>query len=136
VENNVWSAGVSLPTGRGKLGVAVVDDLIYVVGGTGRSVYEAAVNTNERYIPVGFTGKLPTLNPSVTASPIENKSISTLPLPTENSPSQSASEYLGNRRLDETPIIIAGVALVVTFIFAVGLTAYHSKHRRVLSVRS
>ncbi|MCW4024504.1 MAG: hypothetical protein NWF01_05650 [Candidatus Bathyarchaeota archaeon] len=52
---NRWSTGVCIPTSRLHLGVAVVDDRIYAIGGIDPSgsgtVYSAA---NERYTPAGY----------------------------------------------------------------------------------
>ena len=45
-----------MPTGRYGLGVAVVDNRLYAIGGSG---YEAG-RANERYTPVGYNSVAPT----------------------------------------------------------------------------
>lgn len=49
-----WSTGASMPTARGYLGVAVVDDVLYVIGGTGWNYLEPPVSVNEKYTPIGY----------------------------------------------------------------------------------
>jgi N-acetylneuraminic acid mutarotase len=50
-ERNVWKDGTSMPTSRGYLGLAVVDDILYAVGG---SDGENWWNVNEEYKPFGY----------------------------------------------------------------------------------
>jgi N-acetylneuraminic acid mutarotase len=50
-ERNVWSLGASMPTARGYLGLAVVDDALYAIGGFDG---ENWLDVNERYLPVGY----------------------------------------------------------------------------------
>jgi N-acetylneuraminic acid mutarotase len=52
-----WSTAASMPTARAFLGVAVVNDKIYAIGGTGEYL-GPQVSTNERYTPIGY-GTLP-----------------------------------------------------------------------------
>ena len=50
-EKNVWKDGTSMPTSRGYLGLAIVDDVLYAVGGSdGENWY----NVNEEYKPFGY----------------------------------------------------------------------------------
>jgi N-acetylneuraminic acid mutarotase len=50
-ECDVWSAGASMLTARGYLGLAVVDDVLYAIGGFDG---ENWLDVNERYLPVGY----------------------------------------------------------------------------------
>jgi N-acetylneuraminic acid mutarotase len=50
-ERNVWSSGASMPTARGYLGLAVVDDVLYAIGGFDG---EHWLDANERYLPFGY----------------------------------------------------------------------------------
>jgi N-acetylneuraminic acid mutarotase len=50
-ERNVWSSGASMLTARGYLGLAVVDDVLYAIGGFDG---ENWLNANERYLPLGY----------------------------------------------------------------------------------
>jgi N-acetylneuraminic acid mutarotase len=59
-ETNVWSYGKPMPTVRFGLGVAVVNDTFYAIGGSiSVNVTETAVAVNERYTPLGFLPPYP-----------------------------------------------------------------------------
>ena len=60
-EEDVWSTGASMPTARGGLGVAVVDDILYAIGGVagGALHYYGA---NEQYTPIGYVNVPPTIS--------------------------------------------------------------------------
>ena len=49
--NNSWSTGASMPTARAYLGVAVVNDVLYAIGGFDGQNW---LNTVEKYTPVGY----------------------------------------------------------------------------------
>jgi N-acetylneuraminic acid mutarotase len=56
-ENNAWSTGAAMPKARGYAGVAVVNDIFYVVGGVilpdGFGLM-APTAVNEQYIPIEY----------------------------------------------------------------------------------
>jgi N-acetylneuraminic acid mutarotase len=52
-ENDSWTMGAQMPTARGWLAVAVVNDLIYAIGGS-PYVMGSSLPTNEQYVPFGF----------------------------------------------------------------------------------
>jgi N-acetylneuraminic acid mutarotase len=57
-ENDTWTTGTPMPTPRWSLGVAVVDDELYVIGGkTGEGNNFSAVN--EKYTPLGYIPEFP-----------------------------------------------------------------------------
>ena len=60
--NDSWSDGKSMLTPRLGFGVAVVDDVLYAIGG--RTENQAASAVNEQYIPIGYKGVIPTPEPS------------------------------------------------------------------------
>ena len=66
VERNSWSSASSLPSARVYLAVAVVDDVLYAIGGFDG---ENWLDANERYLPVGY-GTVP---PEVRVLSPENK---------------------------------------------------------------
>ena len=74
-----WLSAKALPTNRVDFGVAVVDDILYVIGGytsTDLASIGGTVNSSaltEQYVPTGYTGTLPLVN--LTAS--ESKPSST-----------------------------------------------------------
>jgi N-acetylneuraminic acid mutarotase len=49
--NNSWSTGASMPTARAYLGVAVVNDVLYAIGGFDGQNW---LNTVEEYTPIGY----------------------------------------------------------------------------------
>jgi N-acetylneuraminic acid mutarotase len=48
---NAWSTAVSMPTSRVYFAVAVIDDILYAIGGLGG---EEWLDVNEQYMPVGY----------------------------------------------------------------------------------
>ena len=73
-ESDVWSTGSPMPTPRAGLRVAVVDDILYAIGGSsvlgsGTVKYPISgdpYSTNEQYTPEGYT---PTPSPELTPTP-------------------------------------------------------------------
>ncbi len=55
LEKNSWTNGPEMPTPRAYLGVAVINDIIYAVGGFDGANW---LNSNEQYKPLGY-GKIP-----------------------------------------------------------------------------
>jgi N-acetylneuraminic acid mutarotase len=74
-ENDSWRTGTSMPNIRASLGVVVVDDAFYAIGG-GMEIFVPNSDTNYLYIPVGYQGLIPT-GPSLTSSPWSSSSSST-----------------------------------------------------------
>ncbi|MCW4043915.1 MAG: hypothetical protein NWE94_00160 [Candidatus Bathyarchaeota archaeon] len=62
-EKDIWSLGAKLPKARSSLEVAVVDDVLYAIGGTvaagGISIY--TYGDNQQYTPMGYGKKPPTI---------------------------------------------------------------------------
>ncbi len=52
-ENNVWTFGASMPTARAWLAVAVVDDVLYAIGGA-PGLMLSFLTVNEQYTPIGY----------------------------------------------------------------------------------
>ncbi len=50
-KGNVWSTAAAMPTPRVYLGVAVVDDILYAIGGFDSKNW---LNVNEQYMPLGY----------------------------------------------------------------------------------
>jgi N-acetylneuraminic acid mutarotase len=61
-ESDSWTFGADFPTNRFNFGVAVVNDLLYAIGGhtydVGRNGYVETVAVNEQYTPMGY-GTIP-----------------------------------------------------------------------------
>jgi len=65
-EKNTWSTGKAMPTIRSGFGVAVIDDVLYVIGGRTNEYGTPILSLNEQYVPIGYD----TL-PSDTKSPLK-----------------------------------------------------------------
>ena len=72
-DNNTWSTGASMPTPRAYLGVAVINDIIYAIGGFDGTNW---LKANEQYKPVGY-GTVP---PKLQITSPENKTYSEVTL--------------------------------------------------------
>jgi len=70
-ERDVWSTGAALPIARISFGVAVVDDILYAIGGTNSMVLSSYVTfgDNQQYTPFGYG----TISPVVAVVSPENK---------------------------------------------------------------
>jgi len=59
-----WTDGEPMPTARKRMGIAVVNDLLYAIGGSYGSAYEGypentPLAVNERYTPAGYIPEFP-----------------------------------------------------------------------------
>jgi len=80
---DTWSKGADMPTKRYGLGLAVVDDTIYAIGGASTSL----TNANEQYTPLGYGTPAPSYtNPTSTSTPSATASLT----PTPTSPATAA----------------------------------------------
>jgi N-acetylneuraminic acid mutarotase len=52
--NDTWIVGASMPTARLGMTSAVVDDKIYVIGGSMMAVFSPVLKNNEVYLPFGY----------------------------------------------------------------------------------
>jgi N-acetylneuraminic acid mutarotase len=56
-QNDSWTAGSSMPTGRNNLAVGIVEERLFAIGGL--SIY--ALKTTEEYTPLGYVPEYPSL---------------------------------------------------------------------------
>ncbi len=70
-ETDSWSSGADMPTERYDFGLAVVNDLLYAIGGASVSL----TNANEQYTPVGYG----TVSPPPSESPNPSPSVPEVP---------------------------------------------------------
>jgi hypothetical protein len=94
---NNWIFGASVPTGRVEFGIAVVDDLLFVIGGHIEANWSTIADpawipssVNERYTPTGYVAPNPTASP--TTSPTTSTTPSVSPSPSLT-PSPSIPEF-------------------------------------------
>ena len=64
-ENDSWTLGAPMPTGRVGVALAVVNDAIFAIGGN--PLYISSTSANEQYFPLGYG--TPDLTPIATQSP-------------------------------------------------------------------
>jgi N-acetylneuraminic acid mutarotase len=128
-KNDGWKTGTFMPTYRRNFGVAVMDDLIYVIGGytmkrvdiseyikTGEMYEYIFYATNEQYVPFGYGTPDPSYDgtaPEVTVTSPQNKTYYTTDITlnfTVNEPvsliryeldGENATEIAGNTTLTE-----------------------------------
>jgi N-acetylneuraminic acid mutarotase len=62
-ETDTWSSGSQMPTARHSLGVAVVNDILYAIGGGSTNLNVRQYNENERYTPIGYIPEFPSWTP-------------------------------------------------------------------------
>jgi len=60
---DIWTTATKMPTPRSNLGVAIVNDTLYTIGGTLGNNSKAA--TNEQYTPTGYIPEFPTYAPII-----------------------------------------------------------------------
>jgi N-acetylneuraminic acid mutarotase len=64
-ERDVWSGGAALPKSSFDLEVAVVDDVLYAIGGTNSAFFYSIhplIDNNQQYMPVGYGTVPPTMH--------------------------------------------------------------------------
>jgi hypothetical protein len=66
VNNNSWTRAPDMPSGRSMMGIAVLDDIIYVVGGYDGTNW---ISTMEQYEPIGYA----TMPPQIVITSPENR---------------------------------------------------------------
>ena len=58
-ETNTWSSGSQMPTARHSLGVAVINDTLYAIGGGSTNLNVRYYDENEQYIPIDYIPEFP-----------------------------------------------------------------------------
>ncbi len=125
IVTDTWDRGISMPSSRQNFGVAVVDDILYVIGGYGKLTnYDDRNNygvfsLNERYVPIGYKDAIPAHEPSnSTTSPVTTESTS----PTTSEPTEVSEPTV--------TYIIAAVLAVTIVTFATVLFFYFKKQKK------
>ncbi len=104
--SDTWLTAKAMPAARSQFGIAVVKDILYVIGG--HSIGEYGVQSsslNEQYVPIGYKGAVSAPNPSVTTEPSNSS---------------------------EAPVLYVVVAVLILSIgtFAMGLFLYRNKRKK------
>jgi hypothetical protein len=122
-DTNSWSVGVAKPTSRNWFSLAVVDDLIYAVGGLNSFEDQYVTSTiiftpfdlNEVFTPFGYG----TVHYSPSPTPVQTET----PQPTV-----SATPIANDEQLQASAIVAVAVAVAV--VVGAGLAVYLRKRRR------
>jgi hypothetical protein len=93
--NNSWGTGASMPTARAYLGVAVLNDVLYAIGGFDGTNW---LSTVEQYTPIGY-GTAP---PQIQITSPENKTYSKVTLSYSVDKSTSWTGYSLDNRANVT----------------------------------
>lgn len=135
-QTDSWTTGTAMPTARYNLGLAVVNDTLYALGGVLLPPYafpKEPLTTNEVYLPLGYEGTAPPYwqpQPSSSPSPTTNPTLSPTSTPTlSSSPSNTQQPtQLIEPQPEQFPttIVIASVGIVT--IVGTGLLVYFKKH--------
>jgi Kelch motif len=111
LEKDAWSYGARMITARSNMGVAVVDDVLYTIGGA--IWWGSYTGANEQYTPIGY-GTVSSPEPTVTA-PI----VTAIPTVTPSPPAKPES-------FPAVPFAAATVIFVMT---GAGLMIYCKKRK-------
>ena len=134
-QSDSWALGAAMPTARYGLGVAVVNDTLYALGGVLLPPYafpKVPLDTNEVYLPFSYKGALPPYwstppSPSPSQSPTPTPSPAATSTP-DQTPSPSPTNYTGVRLTEQEVIMF--VAFAVAGIGAgLGLLLYFKKRK-------
>jgi hypothetical protein len=98
-EKDTWSTINNMPTYREQFGVAVVDDILYVIGGKNAFGYDI-YSVNERYIAKGYKDALP---PVITKPPNPTPEPTNTPFFTPEPPKIQAKLYISEKKSIKTP---------------------------------
>jgi hypothetical protein len=142
-QSDSWALGAAMPTARYGLGVAVVNDTLYALGGVLLPPYafpKVPLDTNEVYLPFGYEGALPPYwspppspSPSPTTSQTPSPSPSLTPTASPSvtpAPSQEPTSTPKPQQPEPFPttLVIASVALAA--LISIGLLVYFKKRKR------
>jgi hypothetical protein len=62
-ETDTWGSGSQMPTARHSLGVAVVNDRLYAIGGGSTNLNVRQYDENEQYVPFDYIPEFPSWTP-------------------------------------------------------------------------
>lgn len=112
-ENDVWTFGASMPTARAWLAVAVVDDMLYAIGGS-PGLMLSFLTANEQYTPIGYEAPQPSPSPSPSPTP---------------TPSPEPTSTPEQQQIEPFPTTLVIVTIVSVAVIGLGLFVYFKKRK-------
>jgi len=146
-ENGAWTYATPIQTPRTSLAVAVMDDILYAIGGIDTKIPPSTVyDANEKYTPMGYgtatpppPSPSPSPTPSPSPSPTPSPSPSPIPASTQSpppSPSPSPSLLLQPAQSAEPQssgfppeLAYAAAGVAATIAAAATVTALHKRKK-------
>jgi N-acetylneuraminic acid mutarotase len=128
--DDIWSVAKNMPTERRAFDVAVLDDILYVIGGysphhfASHSDFTEPISINEQYTPIGYS--FTSLNSEPTATPS---------LPSESTAALLPSEPVASKSFLAEPIMIV-IVLTVCIVVATVLFFYFRKRAKRASTEN
>jgi len=128
---NTWSSAKAMPTQRANFGAAVVNDILYIIGGHTSADFQSLDNRldapsaiNEQYIPLNYTGTLPpTTTPSTSESSITETDTQTSATPDTNINQQTPKTDADNISSNiSTSYSVFGISFIIIVLIAIILT--------------
>jgi hypothetical protein len=115
--SGMWGQPKEDPIPRAYFGVAVLDDVLYVIGGTllvGTEGQRETSPINEQYVPLGYNPQnYPNTQPSATAPPTTAPATSD----TTSSPTNSFGSFLTRSTVVAVIVLMACVVVVTLFFY-------------------
>jgi N-acetylneuraminic acid mutarotase len=137
-QSDSWTLGAAMPTARYGLGVAVVNDTLYALGGVLLPPYafpKVPLATNEVFLPFGYEGPLPPYwspppspSPSPTTTPTPSPSTTPTPSPSP-SPSEQPTETPEPQPKPFPIALVATASIVSAAVISLGLLVYFKKRK-------
>jgi N-acetylneuraminic acid mutarotase len=108
-----WIIAASLPAPKSSFAVAVVNDLVYVIGGSTVN-YGVITASVEQYTPIGYEMSAPPLLPTPSLSPI---------------PSQELASTPETNQTEPFPKVLVIASLVTVVLVGIGLLVYFKRRK-------
>jgi len=121
LQSDTWTSGRQMPTARHSLSIAVVNDMLYAIGGGSSNLNVRYYYENEKYSPSPNSSPTPSASPSPTPS----ASPSLTPTPSQEPTSKPEPQQ---EPFPTTLVIVSVVAVVA--VVGLGLLVYYKKHSR------
>ncbi|MDR0797856.1 MAG: hypothetical protein LBE70_03980 [Nitrososphaerota archaeon] len=104
--DDIWSSIKNMPTYRDQFGIAVVNDILYVIGGKDAWEYDL-LSINEQYIPKDYNGTIPPVTPPIITETLN----------VTNEPSNT-SKFSFKYVFTIAAVITSGIVITTLFVYS------------------